>query len=46
MNRNVLTRRNVLGIAGWKNAGKTTLVVKLVGELRRRGYSEIGRAHV
>lgn len=39
MNRNVLTRRNVLGIAGWKNAGKTTLVVKLVGELRRRGYS-------
>lgn len=27
----------VLGIAGWKNSGKTTLVVKLVAELSRRG---------
>lgn len=27
----------VLGIAGWKNSGKTTLVVKLVAELTRRG---------
>ena len=29
---------NVVGVAGWKNSGKTTLVTKLVGELRRRGY--------
>jgi molybdopterin-guanine dinucleotide biosynthesis protein B len=28
----------VVGIAGWKNSGKTTLVVKLVKELTRRGY--------
>lgn len=28
----------VVGIAGWKNSGKTTLVVKLVRELTRRGY--------
>ncbi|WP_083567851.1 molybdenum cofactor guanylyltransferase MobA [Hyphomicrobium sp. CS1GBMeth3] len=28
----------VVGVAGWKNSGKTTLVVKLVGELVRRGY--------
>lgn len=29
----------VVGIAGWKNSGKTTLVVKLVRELVARGYS-------
>lgn len=29
----------VIGIAGFKNAGKTTLVVRLVGELTRRGYN-------
>lgn len=29
---------NAIGVAGWKNSGKTTLVTKLVGELRRRGY--------
>lgn len=29
---------NVVGVAGWKNSGKTTLVTKLVGELRMRGY--------
>jgi molybdopterin-guanine dinucleotide biosynthesis protein B len=29
---------NVIGVAGWKNSGKTTLVTRLVGELRRRGY--------
>jgi molybdenum cofactor guanylyltransferase/molybdopterin-guanine dinucleotide biosynthesis protein MobB len=27
----------VIGIAGWKNSGKTTLVVRLVAELTRRG---------
>lgn len=27
----------VIGIAGWKNSGKTTLVVNLVEELTRRG---------
>lgn len=29
----------VFGITGWKNSGKTTLVVNLVQELRRRGFS-------
>lgn len=28
----------VVGVAGWKNSGKTTLVVKLVAEFSRRGY--------
>jgi molybdopterin-guanine dinucleotide biosynthesis protein B len=28
----------VVGVAGWKNSGKTTLVTKLVAELSRRGY--------
>lgn len=28
----------VVGVAGWKNSGKTTLVVRLVAELVRRGY--------
>jgi molybdenum cofactor guanylyltransferase/molybdopterin-guanine dinucleotide biosynthesis protein MobB len=28
----------VVGVAGWKNSGKTTLVAKLVAELARRGY--------
>ncbi len=28
---------SVVGVVGWKNSGKTTLVTKLVGELRRRG---------
>ncbi len=27
----------VFGITGWKNSGKTTLVARLVSELRRRG---------
>lgn len=27
----------VIGVAGWKNSGKTTLVVRLVEELTRRG---------
>ncbi len=28
----------IVGIAGWKNAGKTTLVVRLVEEFTRRGF--------
>lgn len=37
----------VVGIAGWKNSGKTTLTVKLVAELSRRGWrvSTIKHAH-
>ena len=30
---------NVYGVIGWKNAGKTTLVERLVAELCGRGYS-------
>ena len=29
----------VYGVIGWKNAGKTTLVERLVAEICRRGYS-------
>ena len=32
------TKRNVIGITGWKNSGKTTLTEKLVAELVSRGY--------
>lgn len=37
----------VIGVAGFKNAGKTTLVEKLVSELSRRGYhiSTVKHAH-
>lgn len=37
----------VIGIAGWKNSGKTTLTERLVGELTARGWrvSTIKRAH-
>jgi molybdopterin-guanine dinucleotide biosynthesis protein B len=37
----------VIGVAGFKNAGKTTLVEKLVGELTRRGHcvSTVKHAH-
>jgi len=37
----------VLGVAGFKNAGKTTLVEKLVTELTRRGHrvSTVKHAH-
>lgn len=37
----------VIGVAGFKNAGKTTLVEKLVKELTRRGYriSTVKHAH-
>lgn len=33
-----VTKRNLLGITGWKNSGKTTLTERLVGELVARGY--------
>jgi molybdopterin-guanine dinucleotide biosynthesis protein B len=29
----------VIGIAGWKKSGKTTLTVRLVAEFTRRGYT-------
>ena len=29
----------VIGLAGWSGAGKTTLIEKLIPELRRRGHS-------
>lgn len=29
----------VFGVVGWKNSGKTTLVARLVTELKARGYS-------
>jgi len=29
----------VIGIAGWKNSGKTTLVTRLIAELTRRGFT-------
>jgi len=37
----------VLGIAGWKNSGKTTLAVRLIEELTRRGLavSSLKHAH-
>ena len=38
---------SVLGIAGWKNSGKTTLTERLIGELTGRGLtvSTIKHAH-
>jgi molybdopterin-guanine dinucleotide biosynthesis protein B len=38
----------LFGVAGWKNSGKTTLMVGLIGELSRRGYavSVIKHAHI
>jgi molybdopterin-guanine dinucleotide biosynthesis protein B len=37
----------ILGLAGWSGAGKTTLVVRLIPELRRRGLtvSTLKHAH-
>jgi molybdopterin-guanine dinucleotide biosynthesis protein B len=29
----------VFGVVGWKNSGKTTLMVGLIGELSRRGFA-------
>lgn len=30
---------NIYGVVGWKNAGKTTLMERLVSEITSRGYS-------
>jgi molybdopterin-guanine dinucleotide biosynthesis protein B len=37
----------VIGVAGWKNSGKTTLVTRLITELTRRGFrvATIKHAH-
>ena len=42
-----MTHRPVFGITGWKNAGKTTLVERLVAEFVRRGFrvATIKHAH-
>lgn len=42
-----MSTHKVIGVAGFKNAGKTTLVEKLVSELTRRGYriSTVKHAH-
>lgn len=39
--------QRVIGIAGWKNSGKTTLTERLVAELASRGFrvSTVKRAH-
>ena len=34
-----MSEPRVFGITGWKNAGKTTLVERLVAELVRRGFT-------
>lgn len=42
-----MTHKKVIGIAGWKNSGKTTLTVRLVEEFTRRGLkiATIKHAH-
>ena len=42
-----MSSQRCLGIAGWKNSGKTTLVANLIEGLRNRGYtiSTIKHAH-
>ncbi|WP_417684395.1 molybdopterin-guanine dinucleotide biosynthesis protein B [Roseibium sp.] len=42
-----MSRNRVFGVTGWKNSGKTLLVVRLVEELTRRGYriSTVKHAH-
>ncbi|THK38588.1 molybdopterin-guanine dinucleotide biosynthesis protein B [Ensifer sp. MPMI2T] len=42
-----MTQPRIFGIAGWKNSGKTGLMVRLVNEMTRRGYvvSTIKHAH-
>jgi molybdopterin-guanine dinucleotide biosynthesis adapter protein len=37
--------RQVLGIAGWKNSGKTTLTTKIIAELTRRGLNVASVKH-
>jgi molybdopterin-guanine dinucleotide biosynthesis protein B len=40
-------RAGVIGIAGWKNSGKTTLAVRLIAEFKQRGLrvASIKHAH-
>ncbi|MCV0396644.1 MAG: molybdopterin-guanine dinucleotide biosynthesis protein B [Rhizobiaceae bacterium] len=42
-----MSGQRVLGVTGWKNSGKTTLVERLVVELTRRGWrvSTVKHAH-
>lgn len=42
-----MTDQRVFGITGWKNSGKTQLVVSLVAEFNRRGFrvSTVKHAH-
>lgn len=42
-----MTGQRVFGVTGWKNAGKTTLVARLITELTNRGWrvSSIKHAH-
>ncbi|MFY0614115.1 MAG: molybdopterin-guanine dinucleotide biosynthesis protein B [Hyphomicrobiaceae bacterium] len=44
---NIAARQPIIGIVGWKNSGKTTLAVRLVEELTRRGLriATIKHAH-
>lgn len=40
-----LRDRPIIGIAGWKNSGKTTLAVRLIEELTRRGCTVASVKH-
>lgn len=42
-----MNARSVFGVTGWKNSGKTTLIVALIAEYKRRGLrvSTIKHAH-
>ncbi|GGA92755.1 molybdopterin-guanine dinucleotide biosynthesis protein MobB [Brucella endophytica] len=42
-----MSEQRIFGITGWKNSGKTTLTVRLVEELTRRGWriATIKHAH-
>lgn len=40
-----MNKPRVIGIAGWKNSGKTTLVVRLVEEFTRRGLRVVTLKH-
>ena len=39
MSEGGVSHRRVFGVTGWKNAGKTTLVERLVAEFVRRGWT-------
>ena len=47
MSHSPIIRAPVFGVTGWKNAGKTTLVERLVAEFVRRGWrvSTVKHAH-